>query len=156
MSPDPAAALASHVNRARFSDLPSATVDATKRDLLDTLGCALGGSGAPGIETLIRLYRGWGGNEQAPLLLVGGGLPAPQAAFIHPAMGHALAYDDTHDRASSIHPGASVLGVALAMADLIGGVSGEALVLAAALGLDVSCRIALAATTDRGWHRTSA
>jgi len=155
MSPDPAAAFASHVSRARFSDLPPATVEATKRDLLDTLGCALGGSGAPGIETLIRLHRGWGGKEQAPLLLVGRGLPAPQAAFIHAAMAHALDYDDTYDRAGSIHPGASVLGAALATADLIGGVGGEALVLAAALGLDVSCRIALAATTDRGWHRTS-
>jgi 2-methylcitrate dehydratase PrpD len=28
--------------------------------------------------------------------------------------------------------------------------------LAVALGLDVSCRIALASTTDRGWHRTAA
>jgi len=156
MSSDPAAAFALHVSRARFSDLPPATIVATKHDLLDTLGCALGGAGAPGIETLIRLYRDWGGKEQAPLLLVGGGLPAPQAAFIHAAMAHALDYDDTYDRGSSLHPGASVLGAALAMADLLGGVSGEALVLAAALGLDVSCRIALAATTDRGWHRTAA
>jgi 2-methylcitrate dehydratase PrpD len=28
--------------------------------------------------------------------------------------------------------------------------------LAVALGLDVSCRIALASTLDRGWHRTAA
>jgi 2-methylcitrate dehydratase PrpD len=28
--------------------------------------------------------------------------------------------------------------------------------LAVALGLDVSCRIALACTLDRGWHRTAA
>src|SRR5882724_1126137 len=124
MSPDPAAALAAHVIRKRFSDLPTATVEATKRDLLDTMGCALGGSGAPGIDTLIRLYRGWGGKAEAPLLLVGGGLPAPQAAFIHATMAHALDYDDTYDRAGSIHPGASVLGAVLATADLLGGVSG--------------------------------
>ena len=30
------------------------------------------------------------------------------------------------------------------------------LVLAIALGLDVSCRVALASTVDRGWHRTAA
>ena len=153
---DPAAALAAHVAHAGFADLSPATVDATKRDLLDTLGCALGGSAAPGIDTLIRLYRGWGGNAESSLLLAGGGLPAPQAAFIHAAMAHALDYDDTYDRAGSIHPGASVFGAALATADLLGGVSGEDLVLAAALGLDVSGRIALAATLDRGWHRTSA
>jgi hypothetical protein len=28
--------------------------------------------------------------------------------------------------------------------------------LAVALGLDVSCRIALGSTVDRGWHRTAA
>lgn len=153
---DPAAALAAHVATTRFQDLPSATVAATKRDLQDTLGCALGGSGAPGIAELLRLYRRWGGAGEAGLLLVGGRLPAPQAAFIHGAMAHALDFDDTYDRGGSIHPGTSVLGAALATADLLGGVPGRDLVLAAALGLDVSNRIALAATLDRGWHRTSA
>jgi 2-methylcitrate dehydratase PrpD len=153
---DPAAALAAHVAGARFEDLPPATVAATKRDLQDTLGCALGGSGAPGIEELLRLYRRWGGAGEAGLLLVGGRLPAPQAAFIHGAMAHALDFDDTYDRCGSIHPGASVLGASLAMADMLGGVSGRQMVLAATLGLDVSNRIALAATVDRGWHRTSA
>jgi 2-methylcitrate dehydratase PrpD len=35
-------------------------------------------------------------------------------------------------------------------------VSGERLLVAVALGLDVSCRVALASTVDRGWHRTAA
>jgi 2-methylcitrate dehydratase PrpD len=153
---DPAAALASHVATTSFEDLPSDTVAATKRDLQDTLGCALGGSGAPGIAELLRLYRRWGGAGEAGLLLVGGRLPAPQAAFIHGAMAHALDFDDTYDRGGSIHPGASVLGAAMATADLLGGVPGRDLVLAATLGLDVANRIALAATVDRGWHRTSA
>jgi 2-methylcitrate dehydratase PrpD len=153
---DPAEQIAAHVARTEFTDLPSATVQATKRDLMDTLGCALGGSGAPGIPQLLKLFRRWGGTGEAGLLLVGGRLPAPQAAFIHGAMAHALDYDDTYDRGCSIHPGASILGAVLATADMIDGVSGQDLILAAALGLDVSCRIALAARVDRGWHRTSA
>jgi 2-methylcitrate dehydratase PrpD len=48
------------------------------------------------------------------------------------------------------------LGALLAMADLRGGISGKEALLAATLGLDVSSRIALAATVDRGWHRTAA
>lgn len=155
-SQDPAAQLAEHVANTRYQDLPAATVEATKRDLMDTLGCALGGSGAPGIAELLKLFRRWGGAGESGLLLVGGRLPAPQAAFIHGAMAHALDYDDTYDRGGSIHPGASVLGAALATADIVSGVTGRDLILAAALGLDVSCRIALAATIDRGWHRTSA
>jgi 2-methylcitrate dehydratase PrpD len=35
-------------------------------------------------------------------------------------------------------------------------VSGQRLLLAITLGLDVSCRVALASTLDRGWHRTAA
>jgi 2-methylcitrate dehydratase PrpD len=155
-SSDPAAALAAHVATTRFQDLPPATVAATKRDLQDTIGCALGGSGAPGIAELLRLYRRWGGAGEAGLLLVGGRLPAPQAAFIHAAMAHALDFDDTYDRGGSIHPGASVLGAVLATADLLGGVTGADMILAATLGLDVANRIALAATVDRGWHRTAA
>ena len=33
---------------------------------------------------------------------------------------------------------------------------GGDVLLAVALGLDISCRIALASTLDRGWHRTAA
>jgi 2-methylcitrate dehydratase PrpD len=145
-SPDPAAALAAHVAQARFQDLPEATVEATKRDLLDSLACALGGSGAAGIPELTKLVRHWGGREEVGLLLVGGRLPAPAAAMVHGAMGHALDFDDTFDRGGSIHPGVSVFAACLATADMIGGVPGR----------DVSCRIALAATVDRGWHRTAA
>jgi 2-methylcitrate dehydratase PrpD len=154
--PDPAAALAAHIASARFEDLAAATVEATKRDLLDSLACALGGTGAAGIPELLKLLRHWGGREEAGLLLVGGRLPAPAAAMMHGAMGHALDFDDTFDRGGSIHPGVSVFAAALATADMIGHVPGRDMVLAAALGLDVSCRIALAATVDRGWHRTAA
>jgi 2-methylcitrate dehydratase PrpD len=71
-------------------------------------------------------------------------------------MGHALDFDDTLDTGGSIHPGVSVLAAVLAAADRLGGVSGRQVLLAVALGLDVSCRIALASTLDRGWHRTAA
>jgi 2-methylcitrate dehydratase PrpD len=54
---EPAAALAAHVAAARFQDLPAATVEATKRDLLDSLACALGGSGAAGITERMAAQR---------------------------------------------------------------------------------------------------
>jgi 2-methylcitrate dehydratase PrpD len=76
--------------------------------------------------------------------------------MMNAAMGHALDFDDTLDRAGSIHPAVSVLAAGLATADRMGGISGRDLVLAITLGLDVSCRAALAATIDRGWHRTAA
>jgi 2-methylcitrate dehydratase PrpD len=71
-------------------------------------------------------------------------------------MGHALDFDDTLGTGGSIHPGVSVLGSVLAACDSLEGVTGRDVLLAVALGLDVSCRIALASTLDRGWHRTAA
>lgn len=156
MAEDPAAALAAHVARTRFEDLPGSAIASTRRDILDTFGCMLGGSGAPGIAELFGLLDAWGGVPESDVLLHGRGLPAHAAAMVNAAMGHALDFDDTHDGAGSIHPGCTVLAAALAVADRIGGASGREVLLAATLGLDVSCRIALAATEDRGWHRTAA
>ena len=157
MTDDPAWPLAQHVSRTSYADLPAGTVVATRRDILDTFGCMLGGSGAPGIDELLRVIVPWGGLAESRVLLRGVSLPAPQAALLNAGMGHALDFDDTLDTGGSIHPGVAVLGAALALCDRLGGgVAGRDLVAAVALGLDVACRIALASTLDRGWHRTAA
>jgi 2-methylcitrate dehydratase PrpD len=156
MIKDPAWALAEHVCGSGFADLPAATRAATCNDVLDTFGCLLGGSGAPGIAELARIIGGWGGAPQSQVVLWQRRLPAPQAALLNASMAHALDFDDTLDHGGSIHPGASVLAASLAVSDMLGGVSGQQLLLAIALGLDVSCRVALASTVDRGWHRTAA
>ena len=153
---DPAWALAEHVCGCGLADLPAGTRTATRNDILDTFGCLLGGSGAPGIAELVRVVGGWGGTEQGQVMLWGRRLPAPQAAMMNASMAHALDFDDTLDHGGSIHPGASALAASLAVSDLLGGVPGSDLLLAIALGLDVSCRVALASTLDRGWHRTAA
>jgi len=156
MTDDPAWLLAQHVCRTNFADLPASAVAAARRDILDTFGCMLGGSGSPGIDELFAVFARWGGLPESRVLLRATRLPAPQAAFLNASMGHALDFDDTLDTGGSIHPGVSVLGAVLAMCDSLEGVSGRDVLLAAALGLDVSCRIALASTLDRGWHRTAA
>ena len=98
----------------------------------------------------------WGGQPESRVLLRGIRLPAPQAALLNASMGHALDFDDTLDTGGSIHPGVSVLGAALAVCDSLERRRRKDLLLAVTLGLDVSCRIALASTVDRGWHRTAA
>jgi 2-methylcitrate dehydratase PrpD len=164
MTDDAARPLARHVCRTGYADLPASAVESARRDILDTFGCMLGGSGSPGIDELFAVLSRWGGREESRVLLRGARLPAPQAALLNASMGHALDFDDTLDTGGSIHPGVSVLGSVLAVCDSLGsasgsvrgGVSGRDVLLAVALGLDVSCRIALASTLDRGWHRTAA
>ncbi|MBV8936285.1 MAG: MmgE/PrpD family protein, partial [Alphaproteobacteria bacterium] len=156
MTDDAAWSLAQHVCRTGYADLPASAVEFARRDILDTFGCMLGGSGSPGIDALFAVLSRWGGREESRVLLRGIRLPAPQAALLNASMGHALDFDDTLDTGGSIHPGVSVLGSVLAVCDSLGGRGGRAVLLAVALGLDVSCRIALACTLDRGWHRTAA
>jgi 2-methylcitrate dehydratase PrpD len=156
MTNDPAWALAEHVCSTDVAGLPDSTRLATRRDILDTFGCLLGGSGAPGIAELARVAGDWGGKPQSQVMLLQQRMPAPQAAMMNASMAHALDFDDTLDHGGSIHPGASVLAASLAVSDALGGVTGEQLLLAVALGLDVSCRVASASTLDRGWHRTAA
>jgi 2-methylcitrate dehydratase PrpD len=160
MTDDAAWPLARHVCRTGYADLPESAVESARRDILDTFGCMLGGSGSPGIDQLFAVIARWGGREESRVLLRGTRLPAPQAALLNASMGHALDFDDTLDTGGSIHPGVSVLGAVLAVCDSVGGASGgfsgRDILLAVALGLDVSCRIALACTLDRGWHRTAA
>ena len=156
MTDDAAWPLARHVCRTGYADLPASTIRSARRDILDTFGCMLGGSNSPGIDELGGVLAHWAGREESRVLLRGTRLPAPPAALLNAAMGHALDYDDTLDTGGSIHPGVSVLASVLAVADRLGGVSGRDVLLAVALGLDVSCRIAFASTLDRGWHRTAA
>jgi 2-methylcitrate dehydratase PrpD len=156
MTDDAAWQLAEHICRTQYADLPTTAIESARRDVLDTFGCMLSGSGAPGIDELCAVIGRWGGREESRVLLREMRLPAPQAALLNASMGHALDFDDTLDSGGSIHPGVSVLATVLAAADSLGGVNGREVLLAVALGLDVSCRIALACTLDRGWHRTAA
>jgi len=114
----------------------------------------LGGSGAPGITELVAVTGRWGGLEEATLAVLGQKMPAHHTALVNSAMGHALDFDDTYDKGGHVHPGTSVLAASLAVGESLGGVTGAQLMVAVTLGLDVSCRLGLAAYDDRGWHRT--
>ena len=123
MTDDAAWPLARHVCRTDYVDLPASAVESARRDILDTFGCMLGGSGSPGIDELFTVIARWGGREESRVLLRDTRLPAPQAALLNASMGHALDFDDTLDTGGSIHPGVSVLGAVLAVCDSLGGVS---------------------------------
>ncbi len=110
MTDDAAWPLAQHVCRTGYADLPTSAVESARRDILDTFGCMLGGSGSPGIDELFAVIVRWGGIEESRVLLRDTRLPAPQAALLNASMGHALDFDDTLDTGGSIHPGVSVLG----------------------------------------------
>src|SRR5260370_21544272 len=113
MTDDAAWPLAQHVCRTGYADLPASAVESARRDILDTFGCMLGGSGSPGIDELFAVISRWGGLEESRVLLRGIRLPAPQTALLNASMGHALDFDDTLHTGGSLLPAGLVLGAGL-------------------------------------------
>jgi len=135
-----------------YPDLPGQVVEATKLDILDTLATLVAGSGSPGCREVVDLISQWGGREEATVLVYGTKAPSVWAALANTTMAHALDYDDTHDKAV-MHAGVVVIPSALAVAEGRR-VSGKEFIAAVALGVDVACRLALAAPLSpiqSGW-----
>ncbi len=151
---DPILDIAETVVKVEFGDLPSAVVEATKKDILDTLATTLAGSAVPGGKEVAEVMADWGGKEESSVLVFGGRLPAPSAALANGTMAHALDFDDTYD-AIPLHAGAATISASLAVAEAVGPVSGERFIAAVTMGVDVMCRLGLATVMGlRGWHLT--
>jgi 2-methylcitrate dehydratase PrpD len=143
----------------KYDNLPPEVVEATKKEILDLLGVALGGASQPGATHVCQLVREWGGKEESSIFGSSQRVPAPNAAQANATMAHALDFDDVHE-AAVMHPGIASIPVAMAVAEAQGNLSGRELITATALGVDMMCRLALATTPGRspielGWHLTS-
>lgn len=157
--PDAIVELADYCLKTSYAQLPAAVVAATKNQILDTLGISLAGVKESGVRELRDISLEMGGKPEAR---VWGGtqrVPAHEAARINATMAHALDYDDTYEK-SFMHPAVVTIPTALAVADMLGNVSGEELITAVALGVDISCRLANSAQPGVnafkvGWHNTT-
>lgn len=145
MKRDIAYDLAEYASSIQFEDLPASTVEATRKDIFDSLSTGIAGSSAKGVAEWMELAEEWGGAPQARLFVYGKRFPAHVTAAINTVMIHGYDYDDTHEVAM-MHCGAIVVSSALAAAEMLGGVSGKELITAITVGLDIHCRIGLAAT----------
>jgi 2-methylcitrate dehydratase PrpD len=136
-----------------YDGLPAEAVEATKRDILDTMGTALAGSAAPGCKGVLDMVRGWKGKPESTVLVFGDRAPAPHIALVNGTMAHALDFDDTHDKAV-LHAGVTVIPAALAVAEQRRAVRGRDFINAVALGLEITCRLGLATQCWIGWMLT--
>jgi 2-methylcitrate dehydratase PrpD len=160
---DAAYLFARNLANVSYDDLPRDVVEATKKEILDTLGVALGGSAKSGVKELLELVAEWGGREESTVLCYGHKVPAPNAAQVNATMGHALDYDDTGD--GPTHPSVVIVPTCLAVAEHKGKLSGREFITAVALGIDMMCRLGLAfrlgmktapvsGHPGAGWHLT--
>jgi 2-methylcitrate dehydratase PrpD len=146
-----------------FDRLPSKVVHSVQLRVLDTLGICLASSSFHLGDGVADLVEGWGGRPDAVLVgrARGTRCPAPQAALLNGTLAHALDFDDTH-LPSVLHPSASVVPAAMAMAEASGR-SGPDVLAAIAVGVEVTVRVGMGGFLEeagnvffeRGWHATS-
>ena len=128
----------------RFEDLPRDVAEVTKKEVLDMLGAALAGTASPGMKDIVDMVMDWGGKEKSSVICRGRKVPAPMAAQANANVGHALDFDDVHDLAV-MHPAVVMVPTCMAVAESLGGVNGRDFINAVAIGVDMICRLALAA-----------
>ena len=151
--------LAEFCSGIRYESLPSDVRGKANELVLDHLGVALYGSTLPSGQIAIEYVRSLGGVAESSVLGSRVRAPAPDAAFSNGISVHSPELDDT-EHVGSIHPGASVIPAALAIAEKIHA-DGRSFIAAIVAGYDVAIRLAVAAQGktmshyNRGFHPTA-
>jgi 2-methylcitrate dehydratase PrpD len=145
--------LAKNIIDTRYEDLPQKTVDIAKQFIIDTIGVGISGSSVSGNAEIIDLLKEWGGKKESTILVYGIRVPAPEAAFANSIFIHSNDYDEGHGQ-SGTHNMVTVFPATLAIAEKMHS-SGKALITAITLGVDLTCRLALASNLFSGWHYTA-
>jgi len=157
---EPGLTLARALVAIEFDDLPEAVVQCVKLFTMDTLGVIAGAATAPGMTALIEALTEWETDGVATLLLNGRRVNPVSAALANGAAGHSLDFDDQHDPAR-IHAFCVVLPAVLAAVEAQSvkrPVSGQQMITALAVGVELFCRLGLTCynSLGKGWHPTTA
>lgn len=136
-----------------FSHIPEAVLEHERLILLDTLGVALAGAGAPGCGEVMQLMKDYGGTPESSFFVFEGKVPAKHAALVNAMCIQALDYDDSHDD-GCCHTHCACLPPALAMAEREKGITGRDILEALILAVEVESRIGAATLSSLSFTRT--
>jgi 2-methylcitrate dehydratase PrpD len=127
-----------------------------KRHFLDALGIAIGSTGFDFGRIALRGVRELGEGGRSTAIGTGTPLPSASAALLNGILAHGLDFDDTHI-AGIYHASAPAIAASLA-AGQANGATGEEVLLAFIVGIEIGCRLAVAGAgefTRRGFHSTA-
>jgi 2-methylcitrate dehydratase PrpD len=148
--------LARFVADTQWRDLPANVRNEAKRSLVNYFAVALAGSHDPTVDKAVNVYHRFRADENASIAGRSERTDMLNAAALNAMSANVYDFDDTHIP-TIIHPTAPVAAALFALAESHA-MSGEALLLAFVLGVEVECRIGNAVSPEhyqRGWHITS-
>jgi 2-methylcitrate dehydratase len=108
--------LASYVAALTFDQLPASAIHETKRRLIDSIGCAIGGYSSEPASIARDMAAENSGQPPARVLGSGGVSSMEMAAFANTVMVRYLDCNDTYVSKGSGHP-SDMMGACLAVAD---------------------------------------
>jgi len=138
-----------------WADIAAQTHEA-KRSILNFFATALGSAYDPAVSAALRTLAPFSGAATSTIIGRPERLDAMGASFVNAISANLLDFDDTH-LDTIIHPAAPVAAPVLALAQARG-FSGQAVLTAFILGVEIECRIGNAVSPGhyaRGWHITS-
>jgi 2-methylcitrate dehydratase PrpD len=156
MTSSPTRQLAAFVTESRIEAIPAGILAEARRSVLNYLGCALGGSVEPALDTAIGVLTPFSGPAKATVLGRTEAFDELNAALLNGIGSHVHEYDDTLPQ-NYIHPSVPVASALFAYASA-NPVSGADFLHAFILGFEVESRIGDAvypAHYEAGWHITS-
>ena len=137
------------------SQIPDAVLHQGKRCVINMLAVALHATQDPALQMVLKVFRAEGAAKRASVIGDGLRTNLQNAAFANGLLAHLDDYDDTFFP-TVLHPSAPTIPVALALAEH-GQRSGRDFLVASLLGLEATCRVALAIQNMRHgavWHMT--
>jgi 2-methylcitrate dehydratase PrpD len=147
--------VAEYAASCRYDDIPGDVVERAKQCIADTIATVIFGYDLPWSRIVVAYAERNGAGGKSRILGRGGArVHAPAAALANGALAHAFEMDNLTWPSTGVHPGATLLSPALAVAQERG-IGGRELIAAFVAGAEVMIRIGRAtkhSNEGRGFH----
>lgn len=140
----------------RFEHLSKDAVYQSKRFLLDSLACALGGYGQHDVHIAVQVLDEIAGAGPATIIGTGKGVDPVSAALANSLMVRVMDYNDIYWKQDPSHP-SDLIPAALACCERAGS-DGRELIVGIVLGHEFEmrfCEAAFPGIRERGWHHAT-
>jgi 2-methylcitrate dehydratase len=139
-----------------YEDLSPEAIELTKRFLLDSIGCAYGGSKTEDVKIMLDLYSDMAGKAEATVLNSSQKLPMVNAGLLNSLMIRALDYNDIYWEQDPSHP-SDIIPAALSPAE-VSHKSGKDVIVAIVLAYEWEqrlCEFAFPGVRETKWHHAT-
>ena len=148
--------LAEFTKNLKYEDLTEETILNVKRFLLDSIGCAFGGSQTHDVKIMLDFYNDMAGKPEATVINSGKKLPMINQCLLNSLMIRALDYNDIYWEEDPSHP-SDLIPAALTPAEVLHK-SGKDLIVALVLAWEWEqrlCEFAHPGVRETKWHHAT-